>query len=415
MPTSSVAMPKDITRRFWLTVNVPATAGPGAYRGKISIVAEHGAATQVPMEVRVRKGTLEAVDVPAGPFSYTIDLPWPGPEGTKWNQMMARKSLAKMRECGFTSFSGLPIINYQGFKDGKPVFDFTTADAQMKLAREMRFTKPVVSYTAFYGLNLYNIDAAAMQAAGFSDYPLFLRALFTPLLRHAQEANWLPVYWSLGDEPLEPGAVAAATQNAEAWRKAFPQGPPFTTLFTSYRGKDDQKPEFKLAKALQAPSMNDHDEDTINLLHHAGDEWGFYNDGSRWTFGVYMFKAAQQFGMKFRTCWHWNASAGDPYYALDCREDDYAWCTATPDGRLMETTYFEELRAGLGDYRRMLTLKHLIAAKPNSPAAKAGQKVLDTYLSAFKLGQKTADEKTLPGGYVNLRQKLNVAIENLRK
>ncbi len=45
----------------------------------------------------------------------------------------------------------------------------------------------------------------------------------------------------------------------------------------------------------------------------------------------------------------------------------------------------------------MLTLKHLIAAKPNSPAAKAGKKVLDTYLAAFKLGQKTADEKTLPG------------------
>ncbi len=87
--------------------------------------------------------------------------------------------------------------------------------------------------------------------------------------------------------------------------------------------------EFKLAKALQAPAMNDHDEDRINLLHQSGDDWGFYNDGSRWTFGVYMFKAAQQFGMKFRTCWHWNASAGDPYYALDCREDDYAWCTAT--------------------------------------------------------------------------------------
>ncbi len=217
VPTNSVAMPKDVTRQFWFTVNVPATAAAGTYRGKINVVAEdEGPARQVPMEVRVRKGTLEAVDIPAGPFSYTIDLPWPGPEATKWNELMARKSLAKLRECGFTSFSGMPIVNYQGFKDGKPSFDFTTADAQMKLAREMGFTKPLVSYTAFYGLNLYNEDTGAMQAAGFSNYPQFLRALFTPLLAHAKEANWLPVYWSLGDEPLDEAAVAAATQNAEA-------------------------------------------------------------------------------------------------------------------------------------------------------------------------------------------------------
>ena len=38
--------------------------------------------------------------------------------------------------------------------------------------------------------------------------------------------------------------------------------------------------------------------------------------------------------MKFRVSWHWNVVAGDPYYALDCREDDYAWCNASPDGRL---------------------------------------------------------------------------------
>ena len=48
-----------------------------------------------------------------------------------------------------------------------------------------------------------------------------------------------------------------------------------------------------------------------------------------------MYKAAKQFGMKFRISWHWNCVAGDPYYALDCREDDYAWCNARPTGKLI--------------------------------------------------------------------------------
>ena len=73
-------------------------------------------------------------------------------------------------------------------------------------------------------------------------------------------------------------------------------------------------------------NWNVHDEASVKLLHEAGSDWAFYNGGNRWTFGDYMYKAAKQFDMKFRISWHWNVAAGDPYYALDCREDDYAWC-----------------------------------------------------------------------------------------
>jgi hypothetical protein len=72
--------------------------------------------------------------------------------------------------------------------------------------------------------------------------------------------------------------------------------------------------------------------------------WAFCNGGNRWTYGDYLYKAAKQFGMKFRLSWHWNATAGDPYYALDCREDDYAWCNATPDGQFVPAVEFERLR-----------------------------------------------------------------------
>ena len=110
-------------------------------------------------------------------------------------------------------------------------------------------------------------------------------------------------------------------------------------------------------------NWNGHDEASVKLIHEAGADWAFYNGGNRWTFGVYMYKAVRQSDMKFRLSWHWNCVAGDPYYALDCREDDYAWCNSTPDGKLVPAVHFERVREGLDDYRRMLTLARLAKSK----------------------------------------------------
>jgi hypothetical protein len=69
MPTNTVAMPKDVARRFWLTVKTPADAKPGLYRGSVEISPEQGAASSVPIEFTMRKGVLDPVDIPAGPWS----------------------------------------------------------------------------------------------------------------------------------------------------------------------------------------------------------------------------------------------------------------------------------------------------------------------------------------------------------
>ncbi len=61
--------------------------------------------------------------------------------------------------------------------------------------------------------------------------------------------------------------------------------------------------------------------------------------------------------------WHWNITAGDPFYALDSREDDYAWALASPDGQLIPTVEFARIAAGLDDYRHLLTLARLAKTK----------------------------------------------------
>ena len=128
-------MPKDVTRRFWLTVKTPADAKPGVYRGTVTVTPEQGQPAEVPIEFRVRAGTLDPVDIPAGPVGPHDRHPLArrrsgrgGLEPRAWRS----SSLRKIREYGFTTCSGIPSIAYRGFKDGKPVLDFTAADAQMK-------------------------------------------------------------------------------------------------------------------------------------------------------------------------------------------------------------------------------------------------------------------------------------------
>lgn len=406
VPRASAAVPDGLTRTIWLTVKTPSDARAGEYRGAVRIAAEHGGEISLPLRLTVQKGSLDPVDLPAGPFSHTIDLPWYDDEAAAYNREMASRSLARLREYGFTTASGLPVVRYLGFKNGKPQLDFTRADDQMRLFREHGFDMPVITYCAFEGLNLYYRDEAAMKAAGFTDYSEFLKAVFSAIQAHADKAGWLPVYWNIGDEPLGDDLVRSA-ENAEAYRRAFPSGPPHFTVPSSFTGTKADDPHFRLAKAVHVVAWNLHDAAGVDLLHRSGGDWAFYNGGDRWTFGVYMYKAAKEYGMKYRLSWHWSAVAGDPYYPLDCREDDYAWCNTSPDGELIPSVQFERLREGLDDYRRLVTLARLSKEQASTDAGKRGTKLIGQIMDGFKLGDRAPRSAQ---SYVDLRQKLDAAI-----
>jgi hypothetical protein len=410
MPRGWAEIPKRLTRTFWLTVKVPTSAPPGEYRGDVRLKAERVGELSLPLRFTVRKGTLDPVDIPAGPFSHTIDLPWYEEEAASWNREMAAKSLAKLRDYGFTKASGLPVLTYQGFKDGKPQIDFSVGDAQMKLFREHGFRMPVVTYCPLPGLNTYFQDEEAMRAAGLSDYSAFIKAILSAVQTHADRARWLPVYWNIGDEPIGDDLTRSAL-NAEAYRKAFPHGPPFFTAPSSFQGTDATDPHFRLAKALHVVAWNLHDAAGVILLHQTGGDWAFYNGGDRWTYGVYMYKAAKQYRMKYRLSWHWNVVAGDPYYALDCREDDYAWCNSGPSGELLPAVQFERLREGLDDYRRLLTLARLARERRGTPAARDAERLIAEILGGFALGDR---EPRSGETLARIRARLDAAIEGLR-
>ncbi len=416
MPSNMVDMPNGVTRRFWLTVDTPDDTKPGLYRGMVTIEAERGDTSEVPVEFRVRDGTLDPVDIPTGPWGHSIRTPWYGGDETAaaWNRDMMERSLRKMRTYGFTACSGVPSIAYRGFRDGKPALDFSQADAQMKRVKELGF-HAVVSYGGgVSGFNAYFQDTGAMKAAGFNEYSEFIRAVYTAIQQHAGRQNWIPVYYNLGDEPIDD-ALARSAENAEAYISAFPKGPPRFTASSSFRGRNLKDPHFRLSKALHVANWNVHDEDSVKLLQEAGGNWAFYNGANRWTYGDYMYKAAKQFNMKFRLSWHWNVVAGDPYYALDCREDDYAWCNAAPDGRLIPAVRFERLREGLDDYRRLLTAARLAKVEAETKAARLTEELITRRMASFRLGQRDHDALFGSEDWMVFRTRIGDSIEALRK
>jgi hypothetical protein len=325
---------------------------------------------------------------------------------------MTLKSLVRIREYGLTTCSGLPIIHYRGFKNGKPVIDFSLADKQMERLKKAGFTMPVVTYCPFYGLSTYYKDEAGMKKAGFNDYAAFIRALFSEIQKHAEESKWLQVYWNIGDEPIG-GNLKRSIENAEAYREAFPKGPPYFSAATSLSKTEGD--HFRLAKALHVANLNAHTEDSVRSLQKEGGEWAFYNNGSRWTYGIYMYKAMKEFGMKFRLAWHWNVVAGDPYYPLDCREDDYCWSNSSPEGDLISSLNFErDIREGIDDYRYLQTLSRLAGEKPGTTDAKEAETLIKKKLSSFKLGQIKHPMNNVEG-FKSFRLKMAESIEKLSK
>ena len=413
LPRDHADLKLGTTTTFWLTLHAPRTVHPGTYAGRISLTFDDGAVDHLDVSVRLFATPLDELDVPAGPWGCEIDLPWYGEDLGDYRKTMLRKCLDKLRSYGCTSFSGIPSLSIKSWKDGKPTFDFTRADDEMVAARAAGFHSTVVNYNGgIGGFNNYSIDESAMKAAGFTHYTDFLHAVLTTVDEHARMANWLPVAYNLCDEPIGDAAKAAA-ENARAWRSAAPPSV-LTTGATSVESPKPDDPALGLATALKIANLNGHDEASVKAIHDAGGDWAFYNGGSRWTFGTYMFKCAHQYGMRFRLSWHFNASAGDPYYALDCREDDYSWLATNAKMELIPSIHFErEIREGIDDYRYIQTLDRLIRKNAKTPAAVTAQKLIDDKLSSFALGDRDHDARWPVEEYRTFRLNLAEAIEKL--
>jgi hypothetical protein len=412
VPKSDVDLPKSVARSFWFTVHTPPNAAPGIYKGKVTLTAPGGVEAMLPVQFMVKKGELDPVNIPVGPFGGSITSRWfeDDPLTQKFTAELTAKSMRLLRDRGFTMFSGVPTIGFEVL-NGRPTVHLETADRQMQEAKKLGFLA-VDSYGAgIQGFDAYYQDLDKMKAAGYSTYSSFIRAIYSAVEKHAQERGWIPVYWNIGDEP-NGDDLKRSIANAQAYHEAFPSGPPFFTIATSVTSASD--PRLMLARSLTVPTLSDFDEAGINMLRQQGGHWAQYGFGSRWYFGDYLYKAVSQFDLKFRMAWHWNAVAGDPYYALDSREDDYAWANSTPTGQLVPSIEFARISAGLDDYRELLTAARLAKSKAGTPAAKSAERLIASRMAAFTLNDRDHDAKFRVNDWESFEREISDALEALQ-
>ena len=374
MTASEIDLPKDTARRFWANIEVPKGTPAGKYTGALKMEFADGKRDAVNIDFEVISNKeLPKLDVPAGPWGINIRVPWYAEEMTDWNNAMDEKCLALMQKYGCTSFSAIMEIKTNG-KGKDLTLDFTNADKVMASAKKYGILAVVNYGTFIQGLNLYGYPKPQdPKSFGFNTLEELYKHVFKLLDEHAKEKKWLPLIVTACDEPVE-GDIIKAANNAALLKKCVSSRIRFAGATSMLGNKADDKHQ-PLVKNMDIANYNSHDTDSIDAANKTGG-WAFYNGGNRWTYGFYMYMLKNKYNMKFRLAWHWNMNAGDPYYALDCREDDYSWANANAKGELVPSIHFERIREGIDDYRYLLALEKLIKENPNHQATPKAKELI---------------------------------------
>ena len=127
-------------------------------------------------------------------------------------------------------------------------------------------------------------------------------------------------------------------------------------------GHSPSDSHYDLVQALPMPALTAFDENALGVIQAAGNRFAYYNGGTRWTFGFFMKMLKDRHDLALRLNWHFNVCAGNPYYPLDSREDDYCWFNSNPNADLVPSMdYLQNLLPGLNDYRYLLELDRQLA------------------------------------------------------
>ena len=294
---SSVALPKDFTRQFWLTVRVPKDAKPGDYAGTVRVTSRGGLDETLSVALHVYPFTLDGSDYVFGFF------------GTN------ERNMAILREHGMNSFSGgrSPIL--KGFDAQKqPIVDFTEADAFMRAARDNGYTREICGYGGPSIRGLGECDRAGIPKDEA------LRRVFAAIKKHAEASNWLPFTFNMCDEPRgDPERIKRQIE----WMKTVGKAAPWLKTIGMYSLTGKSKGHaLEIFKALRASGLNNHDARVLEMAREMGKEVYIYNQGqSRYSFGLYQWSEYQK-GVKGRYQWIAHIQHGFQFFDLDGREPD---------------------------------------------------------------------------------------------
>jgi hypothetical protein len=354
--------------RLWLSFAAAKGARAGVYPVSLVLSSADGRAVRVPFELRVFKAQAADLDFPVGPFNDGIVEDWWEPSVLRPRlARLERLSLQRMRALGATAFSFTPAMTVS-VKDGKLEVDTQEVDRVMAEARSLGFQGLVGYGDVFHGENLCAPaadDSPLSGALRFQEAADLLEA-------RAKAHHWLPLALIVCDEP-----VGAAVDDAAHRLRLLPKidaGRLVQWSVTTSLGAHATAAGRTLVSQVSLPFLSEFSAGDIRF------PWAFYNDTSRKTVGLGLYRLRKTTDLKYRLMWNWNQNLGDPYFDFDSRESDYAWCSSTADERLRCTVEMDRVvDRGLTDYRVALGLERFLAARKDLTAEQRarGERLLD--------------------------------------
>jgi hypothetical protein len=346
--------------RLWLRFRAPSNARPGLYPATLVLTAPDRT-LRLPFELRVFRARAADLDFPVGPFGDGVAEDWwDGPALRGRLERLEKESLLKMRELGATAFSFDPRIRVSADGAGLAL-DAREVDRVMTAAKAAGFLGLVGYGDVFLGERLCGPPDAESVLIGPGRFKQAADALET----HARERRWLPLALVACDEPVGAAVDDAARRLADL--PPIDGGRLVQWSVTTSLGRRATPGVRTLIRQVSLPFLSEFSPEDIRF------PWAYYNDASRRTVGLEMFRLRRTTDLRYRLLWAWNQNLANPYFDFDAREGDAAWCASTADARLRCTVDLDRvIDRGLTDYRAALGLARVLEERKDlTPAQRS--------------------------------------------
>jgi len=357
-PGESVNIEAGRCQRFWLTIRIDEDVSPGAYKGTLTIVPQHGSKTSIPLEVTVVPLSLE--DIPSVDYfmmmTYEfaeLTMPWSKEEKEKIYQS-ACNVLKDYKEHGMTTLclhSPFVLVTQE---DGTPNLDDILA--ALRVSKEIGFKGRIVWYMG------HLIQTSKPRHPG--NITSFDEAIHLPRLKYivetvsqyAREQGCPDVIFLPIDEP---GDSYQDFQN-----KRHTITPLLLKTIKESGAKNmlttDNYKQFKPVDYLCSGEMNKED---LNAAHENGSVYWLYNNDvttkclnpayARYIYGYYTWMNHID-GMSSWTFQNTQNAKGVPG-RIDALGSDIYLAYPDPNGPLA-TIKWEAIREGIDDHKLMYQL-----------------------------------------------------------
>ena len=322
-----VRIDKGVTRRFWLTLEIPEGIPGGVYEGHVTITPERGAKTTLPMTVRVHDFALsESKD-------HVFSLTGTKPEGL-WGWLGGSQD--DVWKAFGASWRNQRAHGLSGIQCG--------ADVPM-LEKLFATAKP---------WGFANVFRAGLPTNRFREGVVAEAQKTTAAVIDAAKKNgWGECVFVFLDEPSNGGDAtrAEALKLAQALRAGLPG--------VKLMGDLNSTADDVFYPLLDYAGINngcDIGPATFDKIRKAGGEPWLVNAGKeRFYWGAWFYKVAKEHGVRFKEDYAYQTWHGDPFYDLDAWNSDFCAAYPSPEGDL-NAPWFEELREGIDDFRYLWML-----------------------------------------------------------